>query len=387
MNTFPKVRIGDLCELVNGKAFKPEDWSASGVPIIRIQNLNDANKPFNYWDGPRDRQVPIKRGDVLFAWSGTPGTSFGAHIWAGPDGILNQHIFLVKLDQVKITKEWWIYAVNNQLHELIGVAHGGVGLKHVTRRMIDNLEIPLPPLSEQRRIVTILDQADELRRKRQRAIDRLNQLGQAIFYEMFGDAKSPSGWQHQQRDIAEVCIKVTDGTHQSPKWADDGVPFIFVSNVRNQRIDLATKKFVNEAEYQKLTKHTKIEVGDVLYTCVGSYGHAAVVDGRSKFVFQRHIAHLKPSTKLIQPQFLAWCLESSIVRAQADRVATGIAQKTVTLSGLKSFKVPLPPLDRQEDFATRLAELNETILASETHLTKLEALFNASQHRAFRGEL
>ena len=78
--------LGDFCKLVNGKAFKADDWSESGLPIIRIQNLNDATKPFNHWDGGLDRQVHVQEGDLLIAWSGTPGTSFGAHIWAGPEG-------------------------------------------------------------------------------------------------------------------------------------------------------------------------------------------------------------------------------------------------------------------------------------------------------------
>ena len=67
--------LGDLCRLVNGKAFKTDDWSDSGHPIIRIQNLNDATKPFNYWDGSLEKQVEVNTGELLIAWSGTPGTS------------------------------------------------------------------------------------------------------------------------------------------------------------------------------------------------------------------------------------------------------------------------------------------------------------------------
>jgi type I restriction enzyme S subunit len=108
MKGYPVSRVGDICKLVNGRAFKPEDWSTEGAPIIRIQNLNDNQKPFNYWSGPLDRQILVKPRDLLLAWSGTPGTSFGAHIWSGPPGILNQHIFRVDLDERCVSKEWWM---------------------------------------------------------------------------------------------------------------------------------------------------------------------------------------------------------------------------------------------------------------------------------------
>src|ERR1700722_1370060 len=95
--------------------------------------------------------------------------------------------------------------------------------------------------------------------------------------------------------LADACSKISDGTHQVPNWATSGVPFLFVSNVRNGSISFDTNKFVSMDEYQKLTKHNPIEAGDVLYTAVGSYGHSAVVPHGKTFVFQRHIAHIKPN--------------------------------------------------------------------------------------------
>lgn len=249
------------------------------------------------------------------------------------------------------------------------------------------MTIALPPLDEQKRIAAILDQADEQRRKRQHAIDRLNQLGQAIFHKMFGDSSKPEGWSCPTSELSLVCEKITDGTHQSPKWAESGIPFIFVSNVRNRKIDLETKKFVSQDEYENLTKNAKIEEGDVLYTCVGSYGHAAVVDGEKPFVFQRHIAHLKPRRGAVNSTFLAWALETPILKRQADRTATGIAQKTVTLKALKSFEIPLPNMDQQLIFSQRMAELEAELAAMQLHYSAQNDLMASLQHRAFRGEL
>jgi len=82
------VKLGEICKFINGDAYKESDWSSSGVPIIRIQNLNDRSKPFNYWRGTLGDRVKISTGDLLLAWSGTPGTSFGAHIWDGEPAVL-----------------------------------------------------------------------------------------------------------------------------------------------------------------------------------------------------------------------------------------------------------------------------------------------------------
>ena len=77
------VRVGDALQLFNGRAFKPTDCAKSGRPIVRIQNLNDPDAAFNFYDGELPERFALHGGDLLFAWSGTPGTSFGAHVWRG----------------------------------------------------------------------------------------------------------------------------------------------------------------------------------------------------------------------------------------------------------------------------------------------------------------
>lgn len=150
------VKLGDVCDLVNGDAYRESDWSTSGVPIIRIQNLNNHAKPFNYWPGDLYNRVVVNSGDVLLAWSGTPGTSFGTHMWERGLAVLNQHIFRVDLDKSRLDSRYSVFAINEQLDAMIDRAHGAVGLRHVTRGKVESLEIQLPPLDEQRRIAAQL---------------------------------------------------------------------------------------------------------------------------------------------------------------------------------------------------------------------------------------
>src|SRR5437870_4748273 len=101
-----RVRIGDTLRLVNGSAFKPTDWSKDGIPIVRIQNLNNPEAAFNRTTRELPEKFKLRGGELLFAWSGTPGTSFGAHIWRGGDAWLNQHIFNVLFDEMEWDKKF-----------------------------------------------------------------------------------------------------------------------------------------------------------------------------------------------------------------------------------------------------------------------------------------
>jgi type I restriction enzyme S subunit len=155
---WPTARAGNVLTLVNGRAFKPVEWSTTGLPIFRIQNLNDPDAPFNYYGCDLPPKFRIERGDLLFAWSGTPGTSFGAHIWQGGPAWLNQHIFKVLFDDREFDKRFLCYAINRNLQEYIRLAHGGAGLAHITKGRFEDSLLLKPPIEDQRRIVEEIEQ-------------------------------------------------------------------------------------------------------------------------------------------------------------------------------------------------------------------------------------
>ena len=133
---WPMVPLGELCDLINGRAFKPEDWEESdsgGLPIVRIQNLNTPDSRFNYYTGEvRGRHI-INEGQLLFSWSGSRGTSFGAHIWNGGKAVLNQHIFKVNFDKARAIKMYLFHALNKAVAQVAEKQHGGVGLVNNTK--------------------------------------------------------------------------------------------------------------------------------------------------------------------------------------------------------------------------------------------------------------
>ena len=216
----PHASLGEICRLVNGKAFKPTDWGDAGLPIVRIQNLRDREKPMNFFKGDVNSRFLVNSGDVLLSWSGTPSTSFGCFIWDRGPAVLNQHIFRVELASEKIERDYFVYAMNSKLGEMISRAHGGVGLRHITKGELNKIRLPLPPLDEQRRIVGILNRAEGVRRLRDQANAKLRALIPALFIKMFGDpVENPMGW--EVRPLGDIVDSIDSGW--SPRCGD-GAP-------------------------------------------------------------------------------------------------------------------------------------------------------------------
>ncbi len=153
-------RLGMLVKFVNGYAFKPEDWKTTGLPIIRIQNLNDANASYNYYDAKVPERYYVRKGDLLFAWSGTKGVSFGARVWKGELAILNQHIF--RVIPTKIDSDYCYYLLRGAQEAVEKNAHGFKStFVHVTKGELEKVKVTIPPFAEQRKIVGILATWDE----------------------------------------------------------------------------------------------------------------------------------------------------------------------------------------------------------------------------------
>lgn len=147
--------IGDVCDFESGNAFRPQDWKTRGLPIIRIQNLNGSDS-FNYFDGDPDPAWIVEPNDLLFAWAGVKGVSFGPTIWNGPKGVLNQHIYRIR-PKKGINKRWLYYALLEVTAEIESKAHGfKTSLVHVRKADITGARVSLPEEHEQEAVATTL---------------------------------------------------------------------------------------------------------------------------------------------------------------------------------------------------------------------------------------
>ena len=144
------VPIGLVCKLINGRGFKPYEWRKSGLPIIRIQNLNGSSE-FNYFDSSYNKKLEVTQGQLLFAWSGSRGTSFGPHVWNGPTGVLNYHTWKVQVDQRAIDQDYFLHALKELTTYIEGKAHGASALVHTQKWEMEGFLVPIPPTKGEQR--------------------------------------------------------------------------------------------------------------------------------------------------------------------------------------------------------------------------------------------
>ena len=190
---WPLVEIGEVCNLINGRAFKPTDWEDSnsgGLPIVRIQNLNNSENAFNYYTGEVDDRHIIVEGELLFSWSGSRGTSFGAHIWMGRKAVLNQHIFKVGFDKSSATTEYLQYILNRAVAQVEENLHGGVGLVHITKGNLERIRIPLPPKEVQKTVLAEIETEQSLVEANRELIKHMEKKIQAAIERVWGKQAS-----------------------------------------------------------------------------------------------------------------------------------------------------------------------------------------------------
>jgi type I restriction enzyme S subunit len=150
-----RTKVGELCSFESGTGFGPADWTKSGLPIIRIQNLNGSQE-FNYFSGEPDPSWIVEPGELLFAWAGVKGVSFGPTIWRGARGVLNQHIYRIRpLEDVDLN---WLYL--QLMHVTCSIEANAHGFKsnlvHVRKADITGQVCFKPPIDEQRAIADVM---------------------------------------------------------------------------------------------------------------------------------------------------------------------------------------------------------------------------------------
>lgn len=166
-----ETTLGSLCVLGNGHGFRPKDWAETGLPIIRIQNVR-GSKDFNFYSGNPDPTWLVEPGELLFAWAGVPGVSFGPGIWSGPRAVLNQHIY--RVTPQRNIEIYWLFEVLRHLTPLIERrAHGfKTSLLHIRKVEFTSQRVLLPP-AKQREIVC--ERMREMRRGEELAVRRLGE--------------------------------------------------------------------------------------------------------------------------------------------------------------------------------------------------------------------
>jgi type I restriction enzyme S subunit len=374
------TQLGDVADFINGFAFKPEDWSDDGLPIIRIQNLTGSGSTINRTNLTVPTKYRVVAGDLLVSWS----ASLGVFLWDGPEAVVNQHIFKVVPNLHKVDLDYLRHAIDSSIHEMERFTHGST-MKHINRKEFLEHRIPLPPLDEQRRIAAILDKADALRRKRNRAVDLLAEALES-FIELTIDQAAGARVQ-----CLGECLKfmTTGGRNWSQYYAVTGASrFIRSLDVQMNSISNEDATFVDAPDNAE-ARRTRTASGDVLLTVTGSrIGRvAALPDELAGSYVSQHVAILRPKPERLRPRFLSYFLSSRKGQRQIAKWQYGQTKPGLNFKQIEGFEIPQMGVDEQASVETAITRFENSMEKQRLQETRLGLLFSSLQSRAFSGQL
>lgn len=402
------TKITVITDILNGFAFKSQHYSSAGIRIIRITNVQDGfiqdKKPVYY---PLESQKEItpfmlKDGDFLMSLTGNVGRVAIIDASFLP-AALNQRVACLRIkSEDSVRKEYIFYfCLQKQfVSDCIKSAKGSAQL-NMSTEWLKEYPIPLPPLAEQQRIVdrieSLFAKLDEAKEKAQAVVDSFETRKAAILHKAFA-GELTAKWREEHgvgmeswkvRTLDSVCSSIFDGDHMPPPKAESGIPFLVISNVNTGHLTFENTRFVPQEYYDTLSDTRKPQLGDVLYTLVGSFGIPVVVNSKRPFCFQRHMALLRPID--VSPQFLWYILQTPEMYDKASSIATGTAQLTVPIKGLRAMTIPRPKIAEQVEIVRILdgffAREQSAKEAAETALDQIDLMKKSILARAFRGEL
>ncbi|MFM8901058.1 MAG: restriction endonuclease subunit S [Burkholderiales bacterium] len=389
--SWPVVRLDECCEIVAGATPSTSEASYWGGDICWAtpKDLSDLASPV-ISDTPRKLTetglrscaatlLPVR--SVLFSSRAPIGhVAINTVPMATNQGFKS---FVPKAGQVVPEFLYWWLRYNRAYLESLG---NGATFKEVSKAIVSRVEIALPSLEEQRRIATILDQAETLRTQRRQALTHLDTLTQSLFLDMFGDpASNPMRWDTLK--VEQLADQVTDGEHLTPKRELAGIKLLSARNVRDGFIDFQNVDFVGQAEHERIKKRCNPVRGDVLISCSGSIGRVASVETDEPFSLVRSVAMIRPKTDVIYTKFLEYYLRTPAMNAYMIRRANASSQANLFQGPIREMPVMVPPLSLQQIFATRIQAIETLKATHRAALAQLDALFASLQQRAFAGEL
>ena len=390
--SFPKMKLGECAEIHSGstpRTNNPDFWDGD-ITWVTPKDLSKLKSKFISKTESKITQLGfdscstklLPENSVLFSSRAPIG-----HVAINTIPMCTNQGFKSFVPKADLLDSQYLYywlKANKEYLQDLGV---GATFKEISKTVIANVEIPLPPLAEQRRIASILDQADELRQNRQQAIEKLDQLLQATFIDIFGDPVSnPKGWDLKPvGEISESKLgKMLDKKKQSSE--NDQYKYLRNANVQWFRFDLSD---VFEMEFnEKDRKNCELKFGDVLVCEGGEPGRAAIwKNDLENCFFQKALHRVRLDMTQILPEYFVWLFWFYSKNGGFDDHITVATIAHLTGVKMKAMQIPIPPLSLQEDFQQKVNEIEVLKTTLENSSKLFESLFSSLQNQAFNGTL
>lgn len=394
MTAWPAIKLGEVVRPV-ARPFAPQPGTTYRQIGVRLwgggayerEPLDGSATKYSALFTARENDIVVNK---IWARNGSV-----AVVPPSLDGTVGSSEFpMFELNRERLVPAWmhWLTKTPAFWTQCDAKSQGTSGKNRIRPEQFLSIEIPLPPLPEQQRLVSRIGEVSR-------------SLEDALRFSTASDAETAAlarvgrdavyarlAARHTPVEAASLCCSITDGDHNTPAFSGDGVPFIFVGNVSSGSLHFDGSKRVQAEYFARLSPSRVPRRGDILFSAVGAtLGVPAVVDTDQAFCFQRHIAILKPQRERVLPQYLWHMLMSRTCFDMAWESTTGSAQPTIPLRAIRTLRIPEPPLSEQRGIVAELDGLQAQVGALEalqtTRRAKLDALLPAILARAFAGAL
>ena len=347
------VKLGDIATYVNGYAFKPDDRGDYGLPIIRIQDLTGNTYDLGFYDGDYPKKIEINNGDILISWS----ASLGVYEWKRGKALLNQHIFKVVFDkEVDVSKKYFVYAVKYKLEELSRKSHGAT-MKHVIKKDFDNTKIPFPSFVRQKEIAERLEKTSKIISGRKKQLQKLDELIQARFVEMFGGLHNSKLYPYVSIEtFTDVTSGGTPNRNTKEYWENGNIRWVKTTELHNNFItdteEYITRKGIDNSSAKVIPAHSIL---------VAMYGQGKT-RGMTGYLLKecttnQACACILPC-KRVDQKYLWYYMILSYDKLRG--MAKGGNQPNLNIGIIKRFQVLVPPIELQSQFADFVNQVNKS---------------------------
>ena len=386
--SWPLVKLGECVDILSGFAFKSSMFGNEGMPLIRIRDVVPGHTT-TYYSGDYSNDYIIRKGDLLVGLDG----DFNRALWKSDDALLNQRVCKLTSNETTLDSRYLYHLLPKEL-DIIHQNTPAVTVKHLSVKNIREIEVPLPPLAEQKRIAAILDKADAIRQKRQQAIKLADEFLRSMFLEMFGDpVTNPKGW--EVKSLKDLLSSIDSG--KSPKcesrnavdkeWGVLKLSAVTYGEYRTEE---------NKAYLGSSSDIDKYEVksGDLLFTRKNTKDLVAAV----AYVFDTEAQRAMPDLifrlnvkepDILDKLYLFGLLSNSNQRSEIQKLAGGAAGSMPNISKAKLLNVtiPVPPIDLQRKYSSVILKVKDSRDRINSASFDDEIMFNSLSQRAFSGQL
>jgi type I restriction enzyme S subunit len=376
------ARLDSVAGIVMGQAPTGDSYNLEGRGWPLVAGAGDFSgdglSPKKYTSNPTKISSP---GDIFISIR----ASIGARVLSDSEYCIGRGVASIRAKTAVLDQRYLWHWLDVARHPLSAKGRGATFMQ-VSKADIAELEIPLPPIAEQRRIAAILDQADELRTKRRRALELLGELADSLFIDMFGDPtveKNRHPWMRVDEVATTRLGKMLDAKQQTGKHLR---PYLRNANVHWMRFELDS---MEKMDFPPDKRHEyRLKPGDILMCEGGRPGRSAIWAGEiEECYFQKALHRIRTLESLMLPEVFVWTMKFMSDGGALDDYVTSATIAHLTGEKLKSLELPVPSMALQQVFVRKALAVQEEQMAMRASLLAADELFTSIQHRAFRGEL